>query len=780
MSATRWALWGQFALLAGALVGCGGSGGHGHGEAGKGGGLGGGAGRGVGGGGPGGAAGTMASGCGGLAGGGGQAAAGAGGGPAPSAVDVCGDTLALSSAMRLAPAAAGQRYLRCGTIGPERDWMLALSGDGRRLAAVTAAGTVRLFATDEEWREIAQLAAPLGRWDAAAFSPDGTRLATLSAETGEVTLWNAADGTLARSFAGPPGSTIDSIVSSLTFSADATRIATSLGTVIDVASGAERSWYTGMPVTAARVVNPQNLGTGEAVASLRFVAGETRLFADVRFQVGNSPTSQRLEVRNPVTGQATVLFQMFDRALTGFAVSPDGNLVAISTTEEAQVSGLTTGLFVARADTGAVVISMLTAFADAVLGFSPDSALLYTRNGDTIAARDPADLHVVRTIALPAGAVFRGVAPNGRIVTAEAAGGTTSWRDPVTGVVAETLPVALASAIWAAGGAFGAGTSASSGRLFHMWSEPEVKPICAPRAPGNPAAVVTTGASPDGQWLALGRDDGAVDIATAGTSNAAVTGSVQTGLGPLSVVRLSDGAVRLATLATMTQPDTLLRVFDVATTRPLRTTSAGLGSRLALSPDGNSVSFVAPGPVVASTLLAIDVDSGTTRLTINGPFGIQPDRFSPDSARLAVRTDTGIDAWRLADQMIDATYPPGGAIVLNAALSPDWSVVGGIRATTQTFGVWRTTDGAQILDLPGGSNSPGVAGFSRDGSLVGAAIFVLHTHAVDFTAIFVVDVATGQTHRLFGASPGRRQLQIGPGGDRLYTLESPVVAVWCR
>ena len=82
---------------------------------------------------------------------------------------------------------------------------------------------------------------------------------------------------------------------------------------------------------------------------------------------------------------------MYQRAITGFAVSPDGNLVAISTTEEAQVSGLSTGLFVARAGTGAVAISSPT-FTDAVLGFSSDSALLYTRNGDIVAARNPADL----------------------------------------------------------------------------------------------------------------------------------------------------------------------------------------------------------------------------------------------------------------------------------------------------------------------------------------------------------------------------------------------------
>jgi len=794
--------WGLVALLAAAGLGCEGMSGHHAGVAGRGGDMDGGIGGVSGSTGSGmagttgsGVAGTTGSGVGGSAAGGSGGSAGSlggiggpggqGGGSPSTRVGSCGAMLALSSDMHLAPAAIGQRYVRCGTIGPERDWTIVLSGDGRRLAALTGAGTVRLYATDDNWRELGQLAAPLGRWDAAAFSPDNTRLATLSAETGEVTLWNAADGSLARSFAGPAGSTIDSIASSLAFSSDGKRIATSLGTIIEIASGIQRSWQTGALVNTARVVNPENLGTGEAVARLRFVAGQTRLFADVRFQIGNSPTSERIELRDSASGNAVVLFNMFDRALTGFAVSPDGNLVAISTTEEAGVSALTTGLFVARAGTGAVDVSLPT-FTDAVLGFSADSTLLYTRNGDTVAARNPETLAVVRTITLPAGAVFLGVAPNGRIVTVEPAAGTTSWRDPVTGAVAHTLASPLDNAIWTADGGFGAGTSAADGLLFHMWAEPDVTQICAPQGADNPAAIVTTGASPDAQWLALGRADGVVDIATAGTSNDAVSASVQTQLGSLATVDLSAGAARVAAMAAMAVPNVgqPTQVFEVPSAAPLLMSQVfGSGSRIALSPDGQSLAFAA-GDVFAASVLAIDVDSGATRLTVTGAIGVRPDRFSPDSGRLGVVTGNGVDAWRLSDQMLDATYPGGGLSVFNAALSPDWSVVGGILSPAQTFGVWRTVDRVRILNLPNAFNSPGVAGFSTNGLIVGARLFTLHTHATDFSAIAVVDVPTGQTMRLFGAAstgaPSSRHLYIGAAGARIYTLESPVVAVWCR
>ena len=128
-----------------------------------------------------------------------------GGGGQGGAPGVACGTLTLSSTIVLAPAAAGQNYVRCQTLGPETGWQVVLSPTGDRLAARTGAGTLRLLATDT-WTEIAQLGSPLGAIDAVAFSPDGATLATLSAEMGEVALWSAHDGTFQRSFAGPPAS----------------------------------------------------------------------------------------------------------------------------------------------------------------------------------------------------------------------------------------------------------------------------------------------------------------------------------------------------------------------------------------------------------------------------------------------------------------------------------------------------------------------------------------------------------------------------------------------
>ena len=262
-------------------------------------------------------------------------APGAGGaGTGPTACS----SLTIGTAMTLAPAAAGQPYLRCASLGPEQGWDVTPSPGGDWLAARTAAGTVRLIST-ATWTEVAQLASPVGELDALAFSPDGTTLATVSSETGQVTLWRAQDGASLASYDGPPGSTISDNGASLAFSQDGQRLATSLGIVIDLATGAKTSWLTGAPDTTVLTANSQNLGDGPAgIPLMRFTAGDARLFLVSTYQIGNSPTSIRLELRDPTTGTQALLFEMYARALLGYAISPDGRYVARAGTPEASLS----------------------------------------------------------------------------------------------------------------------------------------------------------------------------------------------------------------------------------------------------------------------------------------------------------------------------------------------------------------------------------------------------------------------------------------------------------
>ena len=432
---------------------------------------------------------------------GGNASGGGAGGDRPGTSPTarpgvpCGP-LTFVAPLTLAPAAAGQAYTRCGTLGPEGAWRVTLAPSGNRLAALTGAGTVRLIATDS-WTEVAQLASPLGRMDAVAFSPDGAALATVSSEMGEVALWSTSDGTLLRVFAGPPTSGVDTIAAALAFSSDGGRLATSLGTVINLQTGVSTSWLTGGVSTVVLGTNPENLSfsspTGGAVPFIRFTAGDARLVVETVFQVGNSPPSARLELRDPATGQAVAtMFELYDRALLGFARSPDGRHVAVGKSAEAAVGGFAPGLSVFDAATGAQIAFDAT-FTGTVLGFSPDSAVLYTRTGTTVNAVGATDLHPIGQVTFPAEVMFLGVSPAGDLVGS--IGGATSWWDPATGAIIRTESYSLTAATWSADGRFGAGTG-DPASLFHFWREADGAQLGAPAADATTAPPLASLGTP--------------------------------------------------------------------------------------------------------------------------------------------------------------------------------------------------------------------------------------------------------------------------------------------
>jgi hypothetical protein len=419
-------------------------------------------------------------------------AAGAGGQGGAAGV-ACG-SLTLTATISLAPAAAGQSYRRCQTLGPETGWQVALSPAGDRLAARTGAGTVRLLATDS-WKEVAQLGSPLGQIDAVAFSPDGTTLAVLSAEMGEVSLWSAADGRLQRSFAGPPASGFDTTASALAFTGDGARLATSLGTVIDLSTGATTSWLTGAAQTFTLATNPESLGAspaGGGIPVLSFMGSGPRLFVETDYQIGNSPPSTRLELRDPATGAQTVLYDFYTRALEGYALSRDGRFVARAATSEAAVQGIAAGLAVLDATTG-TQLTFDPSFTGRVLGFSPDASELFTQTGAMAAVLDRADLHVLLQFGVPADLTFLGISEGDDLVGSSA--GTTSWWSSQTGAVVRSFGFPLTAITRTAGGSFGAGTG-DPAALFHFWREADGAQLCGPAADASGAPMLASLGTP--------------------------------------------------------------------------------------------------------------------------------------------------------------------------------------------------------------------------------------------------------------------------------------------
>ncbi len=429
---------------------------------------------------------------------------------------------------------------------------------------------------------MAQIASPLGVFDAAAFSPDRKTLALLSAEMGEITLWRVSDGKRLRTFTGPPASTIDAFASALAFSSDGTRLATSLGTIdfnsqgvtfgaiVDLPSGVVTDW-TGAPINTPLVVNPENLFIGVAIPQMLYTACDAKVFVETLYQIGNSPPSTRLELRDAATGQATLLFSFYSRGLNGFAVSSDRHLVALGLTPEAQVGGFSPGLFVHDAVTGSVLASDATS-TDVVLGFSANGRRLFTLNGSVLEVRATSDLHVITQFPWPAGATFLAVSPGDDLVAA--IGGTTSWLDSSTGATVRTVPYPLTEVTWTRDGRFGAG-SGDPAALFHFWRERSGRQLCAPppRGPAAPA-LPTLGAffSPAGTpGSSATSDDGSIVV-----TDVAGLHAHSTNWSSLQVTAAADA--------------TLLRVFGAAPSP---------GREIAISHPSGQRLFTTQGPDVA-------------------------------------------------------------------------------------------------------------------------------------------------------------------------------------
>jgi WD40 repeat protein len=370
--------------------------------------------------------------------------------------------VALSGALRVVPAEPGQAYVRCGTAAGEALWRLSFSPDGRRLAAHTNAGTVRLIATDT-WKEIAELAFPIGAVDAVAFSHEGV-LAMLSVEAGQVALVRSEDGTITQRFAVRP-TTIDRppYGKSLLFAPDGSRLITSLRTVIDLRTGAVTDW-TGVPA-GPTIYARQSIG----VSYMKLIGTEEneRLLAYTRQQLSNMISGQTLLLAQ--LGTTNQLKLVDDSYATSFAVSRDGRWIAYGPY----------GIKLHELDKKQAFAS--DSFGSMTpLDFSPDGSELYAMTQNELEVLAVPTLKPLRRVRLLFDARYRGLSPHGLLAASSEAG--TVVVNPQTGTLHRSLPLHFESIAWSNDGKLGAGSG--PGALLYVWREPDGQPIAVrPHAP---------------------------------------------------------------------------------------------------------------------------------------------------------------------------------------------------------------------------------------------------------------------------------------------------------
>jgi WD40 repeat protein len=719
--------------------------------------------------------------------------------PPPSAnVGVCGASFRANGAMSRAPAAVGQRYTRCGTVGPETSWRVTLSPDASHLAARTSSGTVRLYRT-ESWVEIAQIASPVGTIDAIAFSPDGNRLAAISSEMGQVTLWNVADGTLAASFDGPVISTIGMPASALAFSSDGRRLATSLGTVIDLPTRAITT-FGGRPASSyAARVNPAGAtdGLGLSTYDLRFVGCDQRLLVHNARPQGMLGWIGSLSLVDPVSGASTTLASGSWARVGSVVASPAGRFVAFVQYGDAKI-----GVHLYDA-ADAKLVAFDPTQARFLAGFSPGGDQLFVVTDTAIQVREVPTYRLLAQSKLPLAnpPVAAAVSPRGEVIVST--GSESIWIDPATGAVRrrEVFPIAQPS--FSADGRYGAsdGTGAA---LFQLWREDDTSVRCEPAADVPATGIAGMALSPDGRTLALADLAGTVqlhavgesgDIGPAGTR--VVTGAAADA-NDISI-SVANGGRRVAvlgrplTVGTVPNPGMPSRVVvvDTADGRPLLARDVdSWGGRVALSPDGAWVAFQ-DGSYPDRVLTAISVDTGATTLSLPAGSVGEFASFSPDSKRLAVAMGSamsgGMAIWDLATGLLTTTYALDGSSVNELGLSPDWSVMAGVVSTIphrwedQVTLIWHPQDGSVVSQIGRYTDMQGPPTFDASNAIVAAFLHVTHTLSTDWYAWRVWSVADGAELRMFTTSNGFREPLLAlPGGSQLLTRAGTALARWCR
>jgi WD40 repeat protein len=695
----------------------------------------------------------------------------------PTYIPNCGRWLPPTTAMTVGPAPV-QSYRRCGTVGPETSWRVTLSPDSAHLAARTSAGTVRLYQTDS-WREISQLASPIGAIDAVAFSPDGTRLAGLASETGRLTLWNVADGTPTAMYDGPPLSTLGDPSSALAFSSDGRRIATSLGTVIDLETGAATS-FSGQPVGTG--------GRDAATYSLRFVGCDQRLLVDSASPSGMLGWVGGLSLIDLASGAGAGLAGGRFADVGSIVTSTDTRWVAF-----VQHGDTRKGLHLYDA-AAAIEVAFDPTVPLFAAGFSRAGDRLYVVTDTSIDVREVPTLRMLRRTMLPPGVpVPTAAAVSTRDQVIVSNDRESFWVDAELGAMVRDEPFSTANAQFSFDGRYGL-VDGTGPTLFRLWGEADPTVSCAPPASAADTAMAGFAVSQDARTLATVDAAGVVQLRPVdlsgqiggpwATVETGVVGSAQ----PISI-GVSTGGARVAVqggvpgLAPGAQASRLV-VADTAdgTLRIVQDVPRAPGT-LALSPDGAWVAYQDGDYTTGIRAIVLSVDDGgAVRSFTDG----QIDSFSPDGRQLAVTSGGAMLAFDVASGGRSTTYSISGSTMSYAAMSPDWSLMGGVLEPIPyswddaVAAIWRPQDGSVVHQIGQQHDLWGTPRVDTSDAIVAAIVYGTHNVGTDWMAWHVWSVADGTELRAFPLGGYDQPFAILPAGRRLLTRAGTAIAAWCR
>ena len=613
----------------------------------------------------------------------------------------------------------------------------AFSPDGKRIVTASADGTARLWDAETGKPVGEPLTGHTGGVLSAAFSPDGKRIVTASAD-GTARLWDAETGKpVGEPLTGHTGG-----VTSAAFSPDGKRIVTAF-------SHTARLWdaETGKPVGEPL--------TGHTVAVTRDAAfspdGKRIVTASVDKTARLWDAESGKLVGGPLTGHTGIVWSA--------AFSPDGKrIVTASWDKTARVwdaeSGRPTGELQGH-----------TAYVWSA-AFSPDGKRIVTASADKTARLWDAETgRPIGELQGHTASVWSAAfSPDGkRIVTASADKTARVW-DAETGRPIGELQGHTAY-VWSA--AFSPDgkrvVTASGDKTARVWDAESGRPTGEPLT-GHTGGVKSAAFSPGGKRIVTASEDETARLWDAETGNQIgepLTGHADAVLS----AAFSPNSKRVVTAS----DDETARLWDAESGKPVGEPLAGhtgIVWSAAFSPDGKRI-------VTASndeTARLWDADTGNQ---IGEPLGtnavVYSAAFSPDGKRIV--TASANKTARLWDA---ESGKPIGELkghedqVLSAAFSPDGKriVTGSVDSTAR---LWDAETGYQIGELDGHKGWVLSAAFSPDGKRIVTA-------SRDGTALLWE--AFANTQELVSHAKGAVVRCLTPAQRRAFFL-LPEPPPWC-
>jgi WD40 repeat protein len=659
-----------------------------------------------------------------------------------SATDLGGAMQDAVAAAESAHTSEAEIALSTALTGPRERFILhhkaevpfaAFSPDGSRIVTASADNTARVWDT-ADGHLLLTLAGHTDAVVSAAFSPDGKHIVTASFDH-TARVWDAGDGHLLFTLTGHTDSLFCSV-----FSPDGSRIVT---TSLD---------------KTARVWDAAN---GQLLSTL---AGHTAIVATAAFspdgkQIVTASADKTARVWDVATGRPLFTLAGHTDAVVSAAFSFDGKqIVTASADKTARVWDAASGraLFTLAGHSGIVWSAR----------FSPDSKQIVTAsNDDTAKVWNAADARLLSTLAGHSGSVPSArFSPDGnRIVTASADHTARVW-DAADGRLQATLTGHTEGVDFAAFSPDGKHvvTAADDGtaRLWDVFDSQVLSTLA-----GHTDTVWSANFSPDGSRVVTASEDSTARVwdAQNGQPLFTLTGHIAA----LSSAVFSPDGKRIVTASY----DETARIWDTADGHLLFTLTGHTSGVLsaAFSPDGSRVATAGND----HTARVWDAGNGQPLLTLTGHTdAVESANFSPDGKRIVTASfDHTARVWDAGNGHLLFTLTGHTAPLCGAVFSPDGKFIV-TAGTDNTARVWDAGNGHLLFTLAGHTNSVLTAVFSGDGKFIVTA-------SVDTTAR-IWDAADGHLlSTLAGHTDAVQSAAFSPDGKHIVTASSDQTArVW--